>query len=89
MPARMTRVACPNCGRRFNCDGGEDCWCLKVERKFDYQEMILRTGATGCVCPVCLTGRADLAEVEATAPGSQPALPAPRRTGRRKHRRED
>ncbi len=83
-----SRAACPNCGRRFNCDGGADSWCLKVERKFDYQEMILRTGASGCVCPVCLTGRADLAEVDASAPEAPPARPAPRRTGRRKRRDE-
>jgi len=60
------RAHCPNCGRRFNCDGSADCWCLKVDRNFDYEAMIIRTGATGCVCPVCLTGRPDLADVENT-----------------------
>ena len=58
------RARCPNCGRGFNCDGGEDWWCLKGERNFDYEEMILRTGAMGCACPVCVTGRTDLADVE-------------------------
>lgn len=57
------RTRCPNCGRGFNCDGSVDCWCLKVERDFDYEAMIIRTGESGCVCPVCLTGRSDLAEV--------------------------
>ncbi len=89
MTITQTRAACPNCGRRFNCDGGADCWCLKVERKFDYEAMILRTGASGCVCPVCLTGRTDLAEVDANPPDSPPARPAPRRTGRRRGRRAD
>ncbi|UCH73991.1 MAG: cysteine-rich CWC family protein [Rhodospirillales bacterium] len=55
---------CPNCGRRFNCEGSADCWCLKVERKFDYEAMILRTGKVNCVCPVCLTGRTDLAGID-------------------------
>ncbi len=57
------RTRCPNCGRGFNCDGSADCWCLKVDRDFDYEAMIIRTGASGCVCPVCLTGRSDIAEV--------------------------
>jgi len=77
------RTQCPNCGRSFNCDGGEDCWCLKVERKFDYEDMILRTGAMGCVCPVCVTGRTDLADVEADAPaGMTPRQGNKRRGGR-------
>ncbi|MDH3228952.1 MAG: cysteine-rich CWC family protein [Alphaproteobacteria bacterium] len=58
------RAHCPNCRRGFNCDGSADCWCLKVDRNFDYEAMIVRTGATGCVCPVCLTGQSGLAEVE-------------------------
>ena len=78
------RAACPNCGRGFNCDGGDECWCLKVERKFDYEEMILRTGAMGCVCPVCLTGRTDIADVEATAPPGAPRPPAGKRRGGRR-----
>lgn len=79
------RGKCPNCGRGFNCDGGEECWCLKVERKFDYEEMILRTGAMGCVCPVCVTGRTDLADVEAIAPlDGAPAVFPGRRGGRRR-----
>jgi len=80
------RVKCPNCGRGFNCDGGEDCWCLKVERKFDYEDMILRTGAMGCACPVCVTGRTDLADVEAKAPaGGAPRPARGRRGGRRRN----
>lgn len=59
---------------------------MKVERNFDYEGMILRSGAMGCVCPVCLTGRADLADVEATAPDTiQPQRPT-RRGGRRRTR---
>ncbi|MEE8187742.1 MAG: cysteine-rich CWC family protein [Kiloniellales bacterium] len=49
--------ACPNCERTFNCTGPPDCWCLNVERKFDYEEFIIRTGMSSCVCPVCLTGK--------------------------------
>jgi len=80
------RARCPNCGRGFNCDGGEDCWCLKVERNFDYEEMILRTGAMGCVCPVCVTGRTDLADVETSAPaGGTPCAVRGRRGGRRRN----
>ena len=82
------RVTCPNCGRGFNCDGGEDCWCLKVERKFDYEAMILRTGAMGCVCPVCVTGRTDLAGVEADAPAGGAPRPARGRRGGRRRNRE-
>lgn len=52
----VRRTLCPSCGRGFNCDGSADCWCLKVERLFDYEAMIVGTGAMGCVCPVCLTG---------------------------------
>jgi len=78
------RAACPNCGRGFNCDGGDECWCLKVERKFDYEAMILRTGAMGCVCPVCLTGRTDLAGVEAAPPAGASRPPAGKRRGRRR-----
>ncbi len=48
---------CPNCQRTFNCAGTPDCWCLNVERKFDYEEFIIRTGNISCVCPVCLTGK--------------------------------
>ena len=48
---------CPQCKRTFNCAGTPDCWCLQVERKFDYEEFIIRTGNTSCVCPVCLTGK--------------------------------
>lgn len=59
------RASCPNCGRSFNCDGSADCWCLKVERDFDYEALIRRTGSMACVCPVCLTGRPDLADVDA------------------------
>lgn len=52
-------VGCPNCGRKFNCDGPPDCWCLKVETKFDWEAFIIRTGMSSCVCPVCLTGKAE------------------------------
>ncbi len=48
---------CPNCGRGFNCEGPPDCWCLKVERTFDWEDFIIRTGKSSCVCPVCLTGK--------------------------------
>ena len=48
---------CANCGRTFNCAGTPECWCLNVERKFDYEEFIIRTGNSNCVCPVCLTGK--------------------------------
>lgn len=80
------RARCPNCGRGFNCDGGSECWCLKTERNFDYEEMILRSGAMGCVCPVCLTGRTDLADVESVGPTERPAGPAPGRRGGRRRR---
>lgn len=83
---RNCRAVCPNCGRGFNCDGGEACWCLKVERDFDYAAMILRTGETGCVCPVCLTGRSDLAEVETEAPAAVSHAAPRRRGGRRRNR---
>ena len=78
------RATCPNCSRRFNCEGGEDCWCLKVERKFDYEDMILRTGATGCACPVCVTGRTDLADVESLPRTGAAPYPVRRRRGRRR-----
>ncbi len=52
-------VGCPNCGRKFNCDGPPDCWCLKVERNFDWEDFIIRTGMSSCVCPVCLTGKTE------------------------------
>jgi len=55
-PPRSAKATCPNCGRGFNCDGTADCWCLKVERRFDYEAFIMRTGQLSCVCPVCLTG---------------------------------
>ncbi len=48
----------PNCGRSFNCDASAECWCLKVERSFDYKAFIIRTGSASCICPVCLTGKA-------------------------------
>ena len=61
------RTRCPNCGRAFNCDTSADCWCLKVERNFDYEAMIVRTGAVACVCPVCLTGQSDPADPQDVA----------------------
>lgn len=82
----IRRAACANCGRAFNCDGTAECWCLKIERNFDYEGMILRSGAMGCVCPVCLTGRTDLADVEATAPDAVAARRPVRRGGRRRTR---
>jgi len=82
MPAGTRRMICPNCGRAFNCDGTDTCWCLKIGRDFDYEAMILRTGMAGCVCPVCLTGRGELAGVGRDAPPS--GRPAPRRRGRRR-----
>jgi len=83
------RAHCPNCGRGFNCNGEADCWCLKVERRFDYEQMILRTDAMGCACPVCVTGRTDLAEVDAEAPATNAGPPKPvRRGGRRRTRSE-
>jgi hypothetical protein len=48
----------PNCERSFNCDASAECWCLKVERSFDYKAFIIRTGSASCICPVCLTGKA-------------------------------
>jgi hypothetical protein len=51
-------MTCPNCGRSFNCDASAECWCLKVERSFDYDALIIRTGSASCVCPVCFTGKA-------------------------------
>ncbi len=48
---------CPNCQRTFNCASTPECWCLNVERKFDYDAFIIRTGIISCVCPVCLTGK--------------------------------
>jgi len=54
---RPPKATCPNCGRTFNCDGTADCWCLNVERVFDYEEFLIRTGKMSCVCPVCLTGK--------------------------------
>lgn len=83
---RRQRAVCPNCGRRFNCDGDDACWCLKVDRSFDYEAMIVRTGKMGCVCPVCLTGRRDLAAVDAE-PATAADPPAPRRRGGRRRRR--
>lgn len=80
------RARCPNCGRGFSCEGGDGCWCLKVERSFDYEEMILRTGAMGCACPVCLTGRTDLAGVEAAAPTGAGSPRARKRCGGRRRR---
>lgn len=80
------RTRCPNCGRGFNCGGSGECWCLKVEREFDYEEMILRSGAAGCVCPVCLTGRTDLADVEAVGSAGRQARSAPGRRGGRRGR---
>ncbi len=52
-------MICPNCRRSFNCDGTPDCWCLKVERNFDWEAFIVRTGIGTCVCPVCLTGKSE------------------------------
>ncbi len=49
------KVSCPNCARTFNCDGTADCWCLSVDRHFDYEAFVIRTGQMSCVCPVCLT----------------------------------
>jgi hypothetical protein len=57
---RTTRTRCPNCDRSFNCiKPSTNCWCLKVDRNFDFTELIKRTGQMSCVCPVCLTGRED------------------------------
>ena len=58
----MPKATCPNCGRRFDCAGPPDCWCLRVETRFDYEDLIIRTGGVACVCPVCLTGGAGQAE---------------------------
>ena len=61
---RTTRTVCPNCGRTFNCiKPTERCWCTRpdIKRVFYYTELIIRTGAACCVCPVCLTGK-DLEE---------------------------
>jgi hypothetical protein len=57
--AATAGVGCPNCGRGFNCEGPPDCWCLKVERNFDWEDFIIRTGNSSCVCPVCLTGKTE------------------------------
>lgn len=54
---RSARATCPSCGRTFNCAGTADCWCLSVERRFDYEAFFIRTGHLSCVCPVCLTGK--------------------------------
>ena len=43
--------------RTFNCAGTADCWCLSVERSFDYEAFFIRTGHLSCVCPVCLTAK--------------------------------
>lgn len=56
-PPRSAKAVCPNCGRTFNCAGTADCWCLSVERHFDYEAFFIRTGHLSCVCPVCLTGK--------------------------------
>lgn len=58
--AKAECVRCPDRGRSFNGDGSADCWCLQVERDFDYEAMIIRPGAAGYVFPVCLTGRSGL-----------------------------
>jgi hypothetical protein len=58
-PTAQAGVSCPNCARKFNCDGPPDCWCLKVERNFDWEDFIIRTGKSSCVCPVCLTGKTE------------------------------
>ncbi len=58
-PTAQAGVGCPNCARTFNCDGPPDCWCLKVERNFDWEDFIIRTGKSSCVCPVCLTGKTE------------------------------
>ena len=68
-------MECANCGRGFNCAGTPDCWCLQVERVFDYEEYIIRTGSTSCVCPVCLTGKE--LPPEAQAPGAKGTGSAP------------
>jgi hypothetical protein len=52
-------ASCPNCARKFNCDSTPECWCLKVETKFDWEAFIIRTGMSSCVCPVCLTGKTE------------------------------
>jgi len=52
------KVDCPNCGKRFNCiKPSTNCWCMKVERKFDYKKMLIEKGVMSCVCPICLTGK--------------------------------
>jgi hypothetical protein len=54
------RTHCPNCDRSFRCiKPSTNCWCLKVERNFDFTELVKRTGQMSCVCPVCLTGSED------------------------------
>lgn len=58
-PRRVNTTTCPNCKRKFNCAGPPNCWCLKVERTFDWEDFIIRTGMSSCVCPVCLTGKSD------------------------------
>ena len=56
--AATVRRPCPNCGRSFNCiKPSENCWCLRVDRNFDYAAFFLKTGSMACVCPVCLTGK--------------------------------
>ena len=50
------KMSCPLCARRFNCVGPPDCWCVKVDTDFDYEDLIIRTGIMSCVCPVCRSG---------------------------------
>jgi len=58
-PAAQAGVGCPNGARTFSGDGPPDCWCLKVGRNFDWEDLIIRTGKSSCVCPVCLTGKTE------------------------------
>jgi iron complex transport system permease protein len=59
---------CPQCGEQFECMGGKPgCWCEEVTLSGPALHA-LRAAADDCLCPECLTGRAD-------APIAPPGIP--------------
>ena len=51
---QMATKICPECGRKFTCDGDNDCWCEHSQvLKKDMIRIMERY--TDCLCPDCLS----------------------------------
>ncbi len=49
----MAQKKCQKCGKAFQCDGDQDCWC--EHRQIHKKAMIeIMENYTDCLCPDCL-----------------------------------